>query len=308
MNRDEWLEWRRGGLGSSDVAAVLGVSPYASPWDVWLSKTQGIDLPDNAAMEVGRYMERGIGEWAADQLGGELIKADPVVGTKDWMRSTPDFMVAYMAAGAHATEILECKKARQSADEWGEAGSDLIPVDYTIQVQWQMLCKRRRCAYLAVLFTLSDEFRLYTIERDEKLCAHLEEAAGAWWQRHVIEGNPPELDGSKAASRWLAEHYATNEDIRREADEDEQATMRRLRLYLERRKRLDEEIAIMKQDLIRSMGGQASKLTSPFGSVSYKSHDRKSIDTKRLRAEHPEIAEACTRVSSVATFRTNLKE
>lgn len=37
-DRAEWLEWRRNGIGATDVAGILGVSPWASPWSVWADK------------------------------------------------------------------------------------------------------------------------------------------------------------------------------------------------------------------------------------------------------------------------------
>ena len=39
LTREEWLARRRSGIGGSDVAAVLGLSPWKSPRQVWLDKT-----------------------------------------------------------------------------------------------------------------------------------------------------------------------------------------------------------------------------------------------------------------------------
>ena len=58
MTRGTWLEARRGSLGGSDAAAVLGLNPYASPYSVWAEKTGRVpDKPDNEAMRLGRDLE-----------------------------------------------------------------------------------------------------------------------------------------------------------------------------------------------------------------------------------------------------------
>ena len=36
---EEWLEWRRKGIGSSDAPIIMGVSDYATPYELWLEKT-----------------------------------------------------------------------------------------------------------------------------------------------------------------------------------------------------------------------------------------------------------------------------
>ena len=58
MAREAWLEARRGSLGGSDAAAVLGVNPYASPYSLWAEKTGRVpEKPDNEAMRLGRDLE-----------------------------------------------------------------------------------------------------------------------------------------------------------------------------------------------------------------------------------------------------------
>lgn len=48
MEKKEWLEWRRQGVGGSDAAAVMGISPYKTPYQLWLEKTgKEIDEEDN---------------------------------------------------------------------------------------------------------------------------------------------------------------------------------------------------------------------------------------------------------------------
>jgi putative phage-type endonuclease len=39
IERAEWLEVRKTGIGGSDAAAAVGLSPYKSPLELWLEKT-----------------------------------------------------------------------------------------------------------------------------------------------------------------------------------------------------------------------------------------------------------------------------
>ena len=39
LDREAWLDVRKGGIGSSDAAAAVGLNPYKSPLELWLEKT-----------------------------------------------------------------------------------------------------------------------------------------------------------------------------------------------------------------------------------------------------------------------------
>lgn len=57
-NTIEWLRRRRTGLGASDAPAVLGLSPWATPRDVFLDKTATVITDEQTeAMEFGHLME-----------------------------------------------------------------------------------------------------------------------------------------------------------------------------------------------------------------------------------------------------------
>ena len=69
-DRTDWLAWRRSGIGASDVAGILGLSPWASPFSVWASKIDDqADDHDNDAMEFGRRAEVMVAPWFADRTG-----------------------------------------------------------------------------------------------------------------------------------------------------------------------------------------------------------------------------------------------
>jgi len=90
------------------------------------------------------------------------------------------------------THLLECKTANPfSRSDWGDEGSDEVPMTYLAQCHWYLaLTQLPRCD-LAVLFGNS-EFRIYHIESDQALQATLIERAIAFWQKHVLVDIAPD--------------------------------------------------------------------------------------------------------------------
>jgi len=215
----DWLEWRRGGIGSSDVPAIiLGAVP--GPWRVWLSKLEPPIDQDNNSMRRGRYLERGVGQWAADELGVELVDTDMVTHPKNkWMRCTPDFALRTESGRQVGLEV----KTYRSSDGWGTEGTDQVVEKVKLQVEWQMACTGSSGWVVAVLFTLSDDFRIYIIRRDLERERRMIEACYHWWKAHVIERNPPTLDGSDDCRGWLNEiKPSTRKEIRPATEEEAQ--------------------------------------------------------------------------------------
>jgi putative phage-type endonuclease len=58
MERVDWLQWRKKGVGASDVPSVMGVSPYRTIMDVYIDKTSDvIEEKTNYIMELGNKLE-----------------------------------------------------------------------------------------------------------------------------------------------------------------------------------------------------------------------------------------------------------
>lgn len=59
LSKEEWLKWRKRGIGGSDVASLLGISKWKSEIELWLDKTNQTNelLVENEAMLWGTIME-----------------------------------------------------------------------------------------------------------------------------------------------------------------------------------------------------------------------------------------------------------
>ncbi len=207
-DRAAWLEWRRQGLGASDVAGVLGISPWSSPWSVWADKV-GL-LPPKAQsepMEAGHWLERAIAPWFADRTGLHVYGVQTCVSHPEhpWQRCTLDGFVTESYIGSEARlydplGLLEIK-APWSWREW----VDGIPPHYQAQAQWQLHVTGHEHLWFAVLH--GRRLATYELERDQADIDLIVERASAFWHEHVLTGVAPEVDGSDATYHALARVY-----------------------------------------------------------------------------------------------------
>lgn len=195
MNRQEWLQWRRLGLGGSDVGRIRA----GHGWSIFLSKTRGIDddLESDEAVQTGRRLEKVIGVWAAEQTESRLVFGVPWVGPATWLRGTPDFFLDSPMIGPQDRGRigLECKVSEWP---WKE-----IPPPYLDQVRWYMAVTRTDRWVIAAFHRCAPAWRLYHIERDAEAERELVQEMRTWWHKHVVMNVPPAIDGSTACSRGL---------------------------------------------------------------------------------------------------------
>lgn len=222
MERKEFLQRRRSGIGGSDIAAIARLSPWRSPADVYLDKLGLKPEEEDAPAPVGRSAAL---YWGS-ALESELRKAYTAVTGRRVMRYNrllrdkihPYFIgdvdaLAYCEDGRQPFNMrtgevwtdkgVELKTARMAGDEWGEEGSDAIPPQYICQVQWYMgLMPSVQSFDVAVLFGGS-KFCIYTVCRSELIIRRLREVAFDFWRNHVEKQIPPEpMTAAEVAALW----------------------------------------------------------------------------------------------------------
>ncbi len=212
----EWLEQRRKGIGGSDAGAVLGLSPYSTPLDVWLDKTgRSEPIEDNEAMYWGRTLEAVVAQVYAERTG-DKIRRKGMTASKEH-----PFMLANIdraiVGHANGPGVLEIKTAGQHvADQWGESGSDEIPQHYYAQLAHYLAVTGYTWARLAVLIGGRD-FRVYDIPRDEEIIAKLVEEERNFWESYVKTDTPPDpANAADIAKRWPKDNgtqITASEDI-----------------------------------------------------------------------------------------------
>lgn len=288
---------RRQFIGASDVAAILGVSPYCTPVELWLRKRSGVEQDDKPQLRRGRRLEPYVRDIYAEESGRVVLPPRFVVGSEPWACANLDGESG--PSTPIADRVLEIKSANEfTRRDWGEPGTDAVPVYYTAQVQWQLMITGHKLADLAALIGL-DDFRIFTIEADVDLQAKIMMRAREFWQL-VQEGRPPEAQTSDDVARLFPQHTT---GVVVEASDVDLRMLDEMRAIKRDRQELDEREEHAKRYLTERIGAAEALTIDGTPVVTWKAQERRSTDVKALRAAYPEIAEEFERVSSTRVFR-----
>ncbi|MCL4305095.1 YqaJ viral recombinase family protein [bacterium] len=277
--------YRRTGIGGSDIGAILGVNPFRSPLDVYMDKL-GLKEPepDNEKMRWGRVLERPIAEEFCRNRSLALLPTGHLRTEIDGVRvfGTPDFIVQPKSA------ILEIKTAGlHMAGFWGEPGTDNAPLPYIAQVALYLMLEGVTDGYIAALIGGQD-YREYEIPRDRELEAAIKDAVVTFWKEHVIPQVPPEARTAEEYQRFLKARYPRSTGEMVVADSVAALRMRELakvRAELKTLEAQETDCMTYLQGVIADNDG----IESEEFAVTWKSvKDSESVDTKALLAD-PEL-------------------
>ncbi len=203
----EWLAARLTGIGSSEAAAILGWSKWASPWSVWARKTGRVDDirgEQTEMQEWGHRHEPGICQKFHDVTGRRLF--DPGDYFMAWNGNLFTTVERYQWRGEPDRPqrgILELKCAWFDAfDEWRER----VPIAYQIQIQSAMYCTNSKFASVAVLGN-GYMFKYFHIDRNERFIDKMVTRLNEFWQKNVLADVPPEADENPATAAAIARTY-----------------------------------------------------------------------------------------------------
>jgi putative phage-type endonuclease len=180
-------------IGGSDIAAILGISPWRNQVELWLDKVQPQADQDSVVKKRGRRLENYIVEMIEDEF---QVAVGHVTGRN---KRHIDPAVPYFACEVDAetlttpVENIEIKTVHPfMAKDWGETGGDELPLHYLAQAQWGLgVTERSVCRVFALI---GDDLRPYTVVRDEPTIRAMRARADEFWQRYVIPRERPPLD------------------------------------------------------------------------------------------------------------------
>lgn len=234
---------RASGIGASEIAAVMGISPFDYPWDIYARKLGIIGRKEQTeAMFWGKKQEPVIAQVFSERTGYPIEWCDKRIWSKKrpWQYASPDAFV--IPAPTAPKQILECKTAGlQQAGDWDRDadGEDGVPEYYVAQVEWQMSVCELDLAYIAVLIAGND-FRIYEVPHDPVREEILLEAGENFWSSYLLPKIEPPMGGSDDARKYLRKHFPREREKLRPATVEE---IDWLNEYLEVRRLLDAEEA-----------------------------------------------------------------
>lgn len=308
----EQLAYRRNSLGSSDLAAILGLNNYRKPIDVYADK-RGLSepQPESQAMRAGTRIEPITAGYFAEATGATLLTGPEYALTQgakfgpgatlgifthpehSYFTASPDRIAVFKDLDA----IVELKFARaRNAGKWGESGSDEYPVEYLCQVQWQLFVAGMAQAFLAVLIG-GEDFRYYAIQRDDELIGMMADKAHDFWNNHVVPGIPPSTVDDSPAWRQIGKAPQKGKAI-----QSTPAIEQLRREYLLAKSDLeaaDAKLETVKNRMILALG-DAEKVMSDDWYISYQERKgRTSTDWEGLVKELAIPDETLTRFQKV---------
>jgi len=202
MSREEWLQVRRRGIGSSDAAAIAGLNPWRSPMAVYLDKIGSLPPEEESeAAYWGTVLEEPVARRFAEVTGAKVKRRNAVLQHPHYpfMLANVDREIMHPERGRG---LLECKTAgAHMLEQWQDGDRELVPDHYVIQVQHQLAVTGLRYAYIAALIG-GQRFMYRLIERNDEMIAHLVTIESVFWRR-VEERTPPPLDGTEADAHLL---------------------------------------------------------------------------------------------------------
>lgn len=191
-DRAEWLEHRKHGIGSSEVATILGLNPWETPYQLWRRK-KGLDAPKNEtfAMKAGHYLEDAVAQFWADATGREVIKSSAgdwliVNSERDFLRASPDrtYWIPGLPKSNENKGILECKTTQMSID------ADDLPKHWFCQVQYLLGVSELTQGSLAWLCS-GREFGYKDIAFVEDFYGWMTEEIERFWVDNILGGIEP---------------------------------------------------------------------------------------------------------------------
>lgn len=310
--RADWLQARRNGIGASDVAGILNLSPWASPFSVWASKVDPVnDNDDTPAMEFGRRAEIMVAPWFTERTGLHVIGEQTHCAHPDapWMRCTVDGMVVESpnSGRGDVLGVLEIKTTSDTADEWATNG---VPVHYQCQATWAMAVTGTDHCWFAVLHLAfgRPEFAAYDFRRDLDEEAFVVDRVAAFWRDHVLTGTPPAVDAHHATTDAVKAHWPTAEGTL-EADDGARLLVARLRAHKATAARLAEHIEAAENELRALLGDREALVDGESVIASWKQQTAERLDTRALKIAHPTLAAEFTNTTTTRVLRVpKLKE
>lgn len=297
MPYEDWLEWRKKGIGGSDASVVCGISRYKSPVELWLDKTG--QLPYQEAGEAaywGTQLEALVRAEFTKRTGIEVEHKGVLLQSEEY-----PFMLANLDGTCehpeYGTCIFEAKTASAyKAGEW----DDTIPDEYQLQIQHYMAVTGYKAAYIAVLIG-GNTFRWKLVERDKELISMLIELETNFWD-HVQRNTPPAMDGSAASAKFLSERFPDSvpesqiilPDTAADLIQQYDAACEQLEAITEQKQEAENKL--------KELLGENEVGTAGDRVIVWKSVSQERLDSKTLKAEHPALYQKYANKTSYRRF------
>ncbi len=292
MSREQWLQIRKQGIGSSDAATACGLNPHMSMLELWMIKTGRMhqSIEDESAgyapLYWGKRLEPLVAEYYSMHTNHKVRRVNAVLQHPDEDKA---FMLAnldYTVVGSDDVQILECKTI-------GEYGAKLwrdgVPLYILCQVQHQLAVIGKQAAHVCVLIC-GHETRIYKVTRNESVIEHIVRAECHFW-KCVEMDVPSAVDTSESAGKALQALYPEQTPLLTEDFTDNEIANQMFNELLEEKRKIEthqqlfDELKHRLQILMKN----AERVVFMGRSITWKkAQDSIGLYSKALLKKHPE--------------------
>lgn len=291
-------------IGGSDCGAIIGANRYRTILDVYNRLVNNEAGPeDNAAMERGRYLEPVCLFKYQQETGRTVRLVKEKIFHKDYPFLHASVDGEILADDRDSTGILESKSPGDFVfDKWVNDGID---VSHYAQIQHYFYVTGATWGSFAVFSGGRWKLWQWDVERDDIFIHRMETAVIKFWNENVLKKIAPtepemdeELEYPRAALNGRTEYKADPEWIAAAAALKKARDDFKLAEYAKK----------SAEDAIKKMMGDITHVTIPnVGKISWAESTRSSFDTKRFKADHPELdLSGYTSLKAVRTFLPTL--
>ena len=280
ISEEDWLDYRRRGIGGSDVSAIFGTSPFRTARDLYYDKLNIASVEDDegnwVAMEMGHLLEPLVAKIFERKTGYRVYQIKKMFQHPQypWMLADVDYFVELPDG---TTAILEIKTTNYNArDNWWMNGKETVPVYYESQGRHYMaVTDLDRCFFCCLYGNNEEEVIIREVKRDFEYEAEMVFLEQYFWENHVQRHVPPPYTESGALIIESARKHFGPADKNAPAvalDLDMTAKlMQYLRLLDEKKnaevysKEIDKDIQRLKALLIAEMGTSCTAVCEQEG-------------------------------------------
>lgn len=293
-------------IGGSDVAAVLGISPWMTPVQLWLQKTGQVDYSPDPARERrfarGKALEPIIIQMGIDKLKEmghevELLRMNQRYVHPEYPFLACEIDFELLCDGQEITG--DAKSVHGFArKKWGDEQTDEMPIEYAAQFQHGMGIRGRdKCVVFALIGL--DDVAIYWLDRDQETIDGMRERCVEFWERNIVGGERPDiLTYDDASTLW-----AKDDGTSIEADDEVARKVAAYQVAKATAKQYEEKADALKLDIVEFMQPHATLTHGGAPIATWKTQTASRIDSKALRAAHPKLAQDFTTITESRVFR-----
>ena len=293
MTKDEWLMKRKCGIGGSDASSILGLNPYRSSMSVYIEKICDYEDRENGLdenyfikddknsykMELTNKLKGFVASEFMLKTGKKVRSINGILRNDKYPFAIANIDRAVVGEKA----FLECKVTNSfNKKEWEKT----VPIHYQIQMNHYMAVTGASHCYVAALIG-NEELVIHKLDRDEEMIDEIMKLEEMFWNNCVLGDDFPMPDGSSDYSKTLDILYKDSkceELILFEAESILERYDEVVKLYKgfeKEKKAIEQYLKLQIKDYEIAYVGDRK--------ITLKKQERNTIDTTRLKKEHPEI-------------------